>query len=396
VTNPPMEAVPEQVRINAGPWGVSPWIEQRSSLVPLRQPAVMEWEADYASLYGLLVRAADRYVKITGREATLDLEFKKVAPGGRLLLKQIRPIPQASDKGYSSPLLLGRPTVYTTLQGRGGNVFTNHRLKSRWTLRPKPIWLTPRNLQECLYGDLDLEYVSEGRVRRISAPLSELPSAAHQYQAPQDQTSRFTLVDTWVFGDLVNPRTYRLSTWPLFQTTVPDPVVTAEDLAMRLEVDYERPVRAGESASLETEVTTLYRPWQPAADEAVEEFSFSDSTGLSIVTRFHTRWAFGPGAPTSIQFVETRIEGLTADPIVLRDTFSQSVGGGPHLCPKEFLFEPRLEPGISAAVLDELAAKAVCLIYLNTGDKQCRPTEVGDTDPYVRLYGINDPVCSDW
>ena len=67
VTNPPMDAVPERVRIDKGPWGVTLWIEQRSSLVPLRQAAVMEWEADYVSLYELLAKAGDRYVEITGK-----------------------------------------------------------------------------------------------------------------------------------------------------------------------------------------------------------------------------------------------------------------------------------------------------------------------------------------
>jgi len=36
------------------------------------------------------------------------------------------------------------------------------------------------------------------------------------------------------------------------------------------------------------------------------------------------------------------------------------------------------------------------LIYLHTGDKECRPNEVNDTDPYVRIYGFSDPVCQGW
>jgi hypothetical protein len=36
------------------------------------------------------------------------------------------------------------------------------------------------------------------------------------------------------------------------------------------------------------------------------------------------------------------------------------------------------------------------LIFLTTGDKECRPNEAGDMDPYVRLYGFNDPVCQGW
>jgi len=397
VTNPPVEMVPEEVRIDKGFWGVTPWMVQRSALVPLRQDAVMEWEADYVSLYNLLEKAADHYVEVTGRaDVTLDAEFKKVAPEGRLILKQIRPLPQATDKGYSDPLLLGGPGSYAIVQGRGGNVFTNHRLKSRWTLQARHQWLTPEALDACLYGDVNLEYVSDGKVRRISAPLSSLPQATHVYQAPQDVYSNFALTDTWVLEGLGNRRTYHLNTRPLFQATVPDPVVTTDDLGLRLEVEYNEPVAVGETEATQREEVALYTQWEPTKDVTPDEFSYTDANGLSITTRFYMRWGFMAGTPTSIQFVETRIAGLTTEPIVLTDLFSQSVGGGPHLCPKEFLFEPQLDPGVPQGTLDELAAKDIRLIYLSTGDKECRPTEVGDTDPYIRVYSFNDPVCQGW
>ena len=396
VTNPPMEAQPELVRMDKGPWGVSPWIEQRSSLVPLRQAAVMEWEADYVNLYDLLARAGDRYVEITGKaDVILDLEFKKVSPGSRLILKQIRPIPQAANKGYSTPLLLGGPRKCAIVQGRGGSVFANHRLKSRWTIRPQHLWLKPENIQTCLYGDLDLEYVIDGKVHKISAPMSNLPKAAHEYEAPQNEYSNFKLTDTWVLEGAHNRRTYRLTTRPMFEATVSDPVVTTDDLGLRLEVEYESPVYGAETGITHLDQASLYTPWEPTQEETPEEFAYADANGLSITTRFYIRWLM-TGAPTTIQFVETRITGLTTGPIILTDYFSQSVGGGPHLCPKEFLFEPQLEPGITQDILDELAAKDIRLIYLTTGDKQCRPNEVGNTDPYIRVYGFNDPVCQGW
>jgi hypothetical protein len=398
VTNPPMGAVPEQVRMEKGVWGVTTWIEQRSSLVPLRQPAVMEWEADYLGLYDLLEKAASQYMTSTGKtDVTLDLEFKKIAPEGRLILKQIRPIPQSSDKGYTSPLLLGGPRSCATLQGRGGNVFANHRVKSRWTLVPQHVWLTPDNLATCLYAALDLEYASGGKIHKIRTPLSSLPKATHTYMPAEDEYSNFELTDTWVLEDPANPRTYRLTTRPMFQTTVPDPVVTVDDLGLRLEVEYADPVYGGQGQKdTQLDDTALYTPWEPTSEETPEEFTYSDANGLSITTRFYVRWAFTGRTPTSIQFVETRITGLCATPIVLKGYFSQSVGGGPHLCPKEFLFEPQLDPAVPQDILDELAAKDVRLIYLTTGDKQCRPTEVGDTDPTVRLYGSSDPVCHGW
>jgi hypothetical protein len=95
------------------------------------------------------------------------------------------------------------------------------------------------------------------------------------------------------------------------------------------------------------------------------------------------------GTPTSVQFDQTRIEGLTAEPIVLTGYFSQSFGGGSHLCPKNFLFEPTLEPGISQTILDELKDKNVKYIYYTTGARECRPTEWQDTPPQIILYGFD-------
>jgi hypothetical protein len=96
------------------------------------------------------------------------------------------------------------------------------------------------------------------------------------------------------------------------------------------------------------------------------------------------------GTPTSLQIEKTRIEGLTAEPIVLTGYFSQSVGGGAHLCPKNFIFEPALEPEISSTILDELEANNIRLIYYTTGARECRPTERLDTPPRIAFYSFDD------
>ena len=93
-----------------------------------------------------------------------------------------------------------------------------------------------------------------------------------------------------------------------------------------------------------------------------------------------------------MQFESTRIEGLTTEPIVLTGYFSQTVGGGAHLCPKNFLFEPGLEPGIPQKTLDELRARNIRLIYFTTGARECRPTEWQDTPPLIRFFGFDEPI----
>ncbi len=394
VTNPPMDAVPEEVTIDSGFQGPMPWLVRRSSLVPLRENTVLEWEAEYIELYELLVAAAEKYCEVTQRQdVVLDFEFKKVAPDGKLLVKQIREIPQAGQAGYDTPFLLSEPELYHTLQGRGSDVFSNHRLKSRWTLRPKGLWLSEENLSECIYDEVTIEYVADGQVRSITSALSELPDAEHTFTAAEWEFDQYDLTDSWRFPDLDNPRTYRLTSTPLFQATVPDPLVTLDQMRLAVEVEYERPVGLDDAQTTTTEGAALYERWDPTEQDMPEEYSFDDpNTGVSVSTCVYSRWGWGWDSPTSVQFERTRIEGLTTEPIVLTGYFSQSVGGGAHLCPKNFLFEPALEPGISQQILDELRARNIRLIYYTTGARECRPTEWLDTPPFIRFYSFDEPT----
>jgi hypothetical protein len=418
VTNPPMDAVPEEVRIDAGWQGPSAWVVQRSSLVSLRDDTVLVWDAEYLRLYELLVAAADRYCEETQKDdVVLDFEYKKTAPDGTLVLKQIREIPRPGPTQCATPFLLAQPKQYRTLQGRGSDVFTSHRLKSLWTLQPKSLWLSEENLKSCLYGAVTIEYVADGQIRRETCELPLLPNADHTYEPAQWEFDQYNLMDSWRFADLCNPRIYRLQTAPLYQTPRPDPVVTLDDFRLGVEVEYERPVpldavatndvdeppepdvvpqrivASEDTATATIESTMLYEPWQPTEQDTPEECSFSDpNLGVSVSTRFYWRWGWGWDTPTSIQFAQTRIEGLTTEPIVLTGYFSQSVGGGSHLCPKNFLFEPGLEPGISPQILDELHARNIRLIYFTTGARECRPTEWQDTPPRIRFYGFDDPI----
>jgi hypothetical protein len=393
VTNPPADAVPEQVRIDYSPfWGISPMLVSRSSLVPLRENTVLEWEQEYIELYELLLAAAEQYCIETEKECPLlDFEFKKTAPEGRLIIKQIREVPQSAAAEYNTPFLLGQSRSYQTLQGRGSDVFTNHRLKSRWILTHKNLWLSVDNLHESIYADAQIEYVANGQVRQVSTELSLLPEAGHTYEEPQDEWERYSITDTWSFTNLCSPRTYRLRTEPVFQSVLSDPVVTPDDLRLSIEVEYAAPVLLDEPNTTTIENTTLYQPWEPSDQDYLEVCSFVDpNIGVSIDTQFYVRWSMMGPTPTSVQFEQTRIEGLTTEPIVLTGYYSQSIGGGAHLCPKNFLFEPALEPEISQEILDELESRNIRLIYYTTGARDCRPTEWKDSPPQIKFYGFDD------
>jgi len=60
--------------------------------------------------------------------------------------------------------------------------------------------------------------------------------------------------------------------------------------------------------------------------------------------------------PMQVGNLSTRIEGLTSEPIVLKDYFSQSYDNVHILRSERFVFEPRLEPNISAQTVAELEA----------------------------------------
>ena len=395
VTNPPVDAVPEIMRIDAGAWGPTTWLAQQSSLVPLRENTVLASEQEYLDLYDLLVAAAEEYCRARGQtDLVFDLEYKKTSPEGSLVVKQIREISQGFVGKYDTPFLLDQPTVFSTLQGRGSDVLTSHRLKSRWTIVPKLLWLSDENLTESIYEEVAIEYVGDGQVRQLNSILLSPEETWHMYEGPQWESDRYDLTDRWRVSDLCNPRTFRLRTTPLFETTLSDPVVTVDDLRLTAEIDYDVAVPLGDSKMTLSESAPLYVAWEPTAGDVPEECLFDDpNTGVLIHTQFRVRWrVWGFGPPTSVQFVETRIEGLTSEPIVLTDYFSQSVGGGSHLCPKNFLFEPGLEPGISPQILAELKAQNIRLIYYTTGGRPCRPTEWEDTPPSIRFYGFDEPI----
>ncbi len=272
-----------------------------------------------------------------------------------------------------------------------------------------------------MYGEVTLEYAADGKFRRETCALPLLPNAEHIYESSPAEFGLYDLVDKWEFPDLCNPRTYRLRTTPLYQATVPDPAVTLDDFRVTLEVQYGRPVPLDSSGQTKeaadpgspvavseppaapdqrqtttAETVALYVPWQPTDQDEPQECFFSDpNLGVSVRTRFYMRRGWRWATPAAVQSEQTRIEGLTSEPIVLTGYFSQSVGGGLHLCPKNFLFEPGLEPGIPQKTLDELRAKNIQLIYYTTGARECRPTEWQDTPPQIRFYGFNESVeCS--
>ena len=69
--------------------------------------------------------------------------------------------------------------------------------------------------------------------------------------------------------------------------------------------------------------------------------------------------------PPLIGKMRTRIDGLTTEPILLTNYYSQTFGAGHLGAGHQFLFEPRLEPGLSASILSQLDAMDIRFIRVS-------------------------------
>lgn len=416
ITNPQDASIAEEVTVLALPSGsvVPPKIQRESSLVPLGG-TVMAWPDDYKALSSLLLAVSDAFKQVTGRTAyLLDLEYKKVAPGGAalpdggLIVKQVREVPKPGQGTGANSVLINIPANYQIFTGEfellgETDLFADHRLKSRWRFETQNMALDANNLSEGLYGNVDVEYLDEDQHRTLSGTMSSWSSAEHGFD-------NGTALDTWQISDLSNPRIYHLHTTGISQAVSrgQNPLFLVDfgsyafDLPYRclaLEVEYEHPVAAwhqqlwpvdAPSGLYGTTQNTvhLWCPPEPSPDDVLQERHFA-SDGVSIRTSFY----FPPppaGYPDwvthtapLVRWNRTVIEGLSDEPIVLHGYYSQTYRPEHHNLIEGFLFEPRLEPGVSVDVLNQLDQREVRLIHLvvdNQGGPQSRITTYGFDD----------------
>jgi len=416
VTNPDPSSIPEEVTVRVYPSGTVglPKLIRSSNLVPLGS-TVMDWDQDYRDLTDLLIAASNEFSNVTGKTTyLLDLEYKKVSPGGAampaggLVVKQIREVPQPNDVPSITPFLINQPTEYCIFSGEyeyksSTDVFADHRLKSRWTLTTKSVWLDEPNLAEGFYADANIEYFDGNGIQTINEPLPLLPFAYHDFDGNDAN-------DGWTMHELSNPRTYELRTEniPTLVSPAENPLLTLRDFGtqpfmlsesrftvLRLQVGYDQPVRAwagddcspvGLAGTMANELY-LWRIPQESSEDILEQYSY-DANGISITTEFYKppppenygEWSDST-APMA-RWVQTTIEGYTTEPIVLAGYYSQTYHAGHHNIKEYFLFEPRLEPGISQDTLDQLQAQDVRLIHLTIDN------ENGGSDSNIETYGF--------
>ncbi|XYH99824.1 PEP/pyruvate-binding domain-containing protein [Sorangium sp. So ce1128] len=374
VTNPEGGALPEVVTVTGDEGETYVQLRSGSTLVPLGAH-VLEWESEYRELADLLGRVEQRFVEVHPEKTSylLDYEFKKMRPG-ELVVKQVREVSLPDTTPSLTPFLLDEPRELCTFQGEIGDVFANHRLKVRARLSTKSAFLTPAALASTLFDDVGLDYLSGGSVATLTGSPAAWPGASHAY-------AEGTSTDSFVDGAGAAGVTYALATSPVPELLPPSvgPLVSLSDFELVLSAEYATPVPALEWDQTPITVTseTVWLDVCPADGPPVEgallqERSLSSPSGVEVRTSFY--WPPYPKGPTAgytapmHKWVETRIEGLTSTPIVLRGYHAQTYHPAHHNFSEDFIFEPRLEPGLDPALLAELEEKGVRLLYIRTSD----------------------------
>jgi hypothetical protein len=371
VTNPDQSALPENVEISDFGAG-QPYFEVRgrSSLVPLGGN-VLRWPNEYQALYGLLVRSAIRWEEELPKrdEWLLDFEYKREAPGA-LRVKQVRPLPPPPADQPVIPWLLNVTNRWVIQQGEHGNLMSFHRLKSKWLLQTRNLRFADSNLAAATpFLSMDATWLNGTNIVPTAGAITNL--AGHKYVF-EDGTAK----DSWDDGP--TRRLLELGT-EFFARAARGPVATLSDLRLIFRTMYSTPQPSLELGGIgEIKMTTTLEdwaflvPWTPVTGESLRQERSARSGQKRVETVFY--WPPPPkgvvaGYTAPVQaWVETRLEGFTTAPMILRGDFSQTYHPGHHNFWEEFLFDPWLEPGIPATQLEELRVANIRAILVTRGD----------------------------
>ena len=379
VANPTDGSVPEHVLVTVFRSGsVFTELLTASNLVVLGDH-VLDWRADYDAFGGLFVEVAKAFEEATGKEQySLDFEFKKVVPDpglpeGPLIIKQVRELPQVDRTPSITPFLLNEPTPLTTFQEEYGSVFSNHRLKSEWRIETEDTWLTEDALAAGIFTQLRLDYTDGCGTHRFDGEVIELPQVSQGYD-PRLKIAQLG----WRFDGLANGREYTLEAYVPLLSVAPtqNPFLTLSDLQVFARATYEHEVLGWNGFELirTREEAIRLAPEIPPHLGELEQLRIITDGDVTVTTRFY--W---PAPPTGIvagytapliRWIETIIEGVTTEPIVLTGDRSQTYRPEHHNFGENFMFSPFEEEGIPSSMLEELEARGVhwIQVYADAGN----------------------------
>jgi hypothetical protein len=354
ITNPDTAARPEVVDFYRSFGSTAVAQRQESGLVPLGG-SVMRWETDYQQLVSLLARVADGYSAMFPTKVTfsLDFEYKRLVPG-KLDVKQVRPLPQPIAAPITTFLLPGSETLCVD-EGEFSDVFAKHRLKSQLRLTTDARRLIDANLATTLFTAGEFTQRAGDEIIGLTNAVSSWPEFRHIRAG--DETR-----DSWAIGSGTHRRVLTLIAG-LTRTATPPlaPWVTARDFTFSLEAKYAQPqVTFDFNGGTTTTVTDTVRlvPCPDIRPDSLLQTRTFTKGKINVATQFY--WPQPPKGPTAgytapnLGFLETRITGLTTEPLILRARAAQTYAPGHHNFWEHFIFEPRLDSNVSANQLVEL------------------------------------------
>ena len=386
VSNPDTTAVPEGVSMSGyrsanGSTSRRVTFQSRSSLLRAGEDHVMNWKSDYESLHQLLEKVASGYSRyaLDREKYTLDFEYKKIAPD-KLIVKQVRELPQPSQLENPTPLLAGGRTMLRLFQGEhGGNVFSRHRLKSVWDLSTISRVLDTAGQKGSILNKAKWTRVIDGASVVIGDGL--IGWDRYRFSLSTQNNTKF-LNDHW--EESRNGETIKFKLSAGIPRWLPDrssPIVFADEMQWKLEAtykksrtDYQQQAFGGEGLKkkkVRTDQITLTQfdlSEGVGPDDLIQKRLIKGKGGKKINMEFY--WPPAPTGPTAgytaplKAWKETVIIGLTKKPISLKGWYSQTYTPGHHNFWEEFLLEPSKEEGISNEQLEELEENDVKMIYL--------------------------------
>lgn len=358
VTNPDSAVRPEVMKVTLlGDFPPFLEVQSRSSLVPLGG-TVFASDAEYLALHRLLDHIAQEYESTLPkpRNLVLDFEYKKVAPG-TLQVKQVREVPPADVDREFTPWLLDTSNRLEVFQGEHGDLLATHRLKSSWNLAVRPRRVRAAELATSPFREVAGQWREGMAFREVRSAPEALPGYSFVRSV-----AGLTTRDRWSSGTGAEARTMEVQVEYQEKTTGRQgPLTLLGDHFVQLNARYAtpQPTLGFEPRFTNTLAESVRLVSMPATNAAslLQERTFRKGA-WEVRTRFY--WPPYPkgivaGYTAPLQaWVETRITGLTAAPIVLRGPWSQTYHPGHHNFYEEFAFEPRLEEGLDPATLAEL------------------------------------------
>jgi len=393
VTNPDGTARPEVAVVSHyfGEAYVS--VSQWSSLLPLGA-SVLGADGEYVKFAEMFSRVAKAFEQnYPGKtNYTLDFEYKKMAPG-RLEVKQVREIPLPGAEAVPT-YLLNEPGEWVVFQGEYGSVIGNHRLKSEYALETRDTRLGGEGLAQTLFRQAEVKYLDDGLVKTLSGSPATFSNARHQVLAPDG--FGLPVVDSWSAGAGGETRTMSLKAVVRTNAAAEQtPILTLAGIALELEAAYgtaQPSIQNGEPEKVTNEYARLEPRPRAGTPSIPARRVVTLPNGVAAEIDFF--WpvqkpgiSAGYTAPL-LAWKETRITGLTAQPIVLKGYYSQTYRPGHHNFWEEFIFEPALEPGMASEILQELESKKIRRIYVYwDGGFSGSKIYAGDTGWNFRLLG---------